>query len=92
MTNSEAKTVNPGDTIRLEHYQDTPGREIDFPLYKIQNVKVRNVITEKSGHQHFDVGYTLPEGQLPLKSRDTGEIIDGSNTYWMHPSRFELIK
>lgn len=90
MKKEEAQTVKVGDALILNDISQTPGRKIDFPAGAvIQEVTVKRIVHEQGGYVHFDIGRVLPAGTEPLKSRDTGEEIDGSNRYWMHYSRFE---
>ena len=91
MTKEEALTVSTGDIIIFKKSHKTPNRNFEFPMFGDQKVKVEKIHTEESGYVHFDVGIKLPDGEPALLSLDTGEEIDGSDTYWMHPSRFELI-
>ncbi len=88
MTTQEAKSVTIGQQLNLLDTSNTPGRKI-APT-KGGAVEVLGIFKEQSGHIHFDVGLFLPAGESPLKSRDTDDEIDGSNTYWLHPSRFNL--
>ena len=91
MEKQEAIKVKRGDFLNLHDQSPTPGREkqLQHAIFTGHKI-IKRVLIEKSGHAHFDTGLKLPEGAAPLKSRDTGEEIDGSNTYWLHPSRFEI--
>lgn len=89
MDKEEAKKVKPGTELVLIDDTRTPGRDFDFPRPKDFKLKVHQV-HEENGYIHFGFGINLPENAEPLMSRDSGEEIDGSNTYWMHPSRFKI--
>lgn len=95
MNKEDAKKVIPGQILSMVDFDETPGREeYPFPVTTTGNkpldFKVERIHVEPSGHVHFDIGLKLSETELPLSSRDTKELIDGSNTYWMHPSRFNV--
>jgi hypothetical protein len=91
MNKDEAQKVRKGDFLNLFDQSPTPGREkqLQHAIFTGRKI-IKRVLVENTGHAHFDVGLKLPEGAEPIKSRDTGEILDGSNTYWLHPSRFEI--
>jgi hypothetical protein len=91
MKKEEAAKVIVGQTLEIVSFQRTPSRDFDFPLQEKMPVKILEIHTEESGYVHFHIGWILPLNSEPLKSLDTGEEIDGSQVYWMHPSRFELI-
>lgn len=87
MNKEESKKVKLGEMLNLVDVTTTPGRT--FSPILGGEVEVKGILTEESGYRHFDVGMTITAQDTPLKSRDTGEEIDGSNIYWLHPSRFE---
>ena len=91
MNKETALTVKEGDSITLTDFSQTPGREqLRFPAFGKQELTVKNIKIDSAGCPHFDCGLgPLPNGAAPLKSRDDGKEIDGSNKYWMHPSRFD---
>jgi hypothetical protein len=89
MNKEEAKKVKLGDNLFLTNINNTPGRNYG-PGVPIAPVNILGILTENGGYRHFDIGLKLPNGESPLKSRDTDEEIDGSDIYWLHPSRFEL--
>lgn len=89
MKKEDAINVKEGDNLMFKILSNTPGRNFGPGILDVP-VNILRVKLEGTGHVHFDVGLRLPEGELPLKSRDTGEEIDGSDTYWLHPSRFSV--
>lgn len=89
MDKNESQLVKIGDELNLIDTSNTAGRTFSPIIGEL--VKIERVLIEKSGYIHFDIGVVIPENEVPLKSRDTGEMLDGSNTYWLHPSRFLLL-
>lgn len=91
MNKEDSKTVQIGDEINLVDISITPGRS--FSPILGGEVTIERIFQEVgTDYLHFDIGMVIGDNQAPLKSRDTGEEIDGSDTYWMHPLRFEFIK
>lgn len=90
MNKETAQTVKEGNELNLIHTTTTPGRK--FSPILGGNVKVLRIATESTGYTHFDIGMVIAEGENALLSRDTGAVIDGTNTYWLHPSRFEKLE
>lgn len=88
MTKEESKKVKLGDILNLVDISPTPGR-IFHPIIGGE-VRIKGIYIE-NGYNHFDIG-TVMHNEAAIKSRDTGEILDGSDIYWLHPSRFEFIK
>lgn len=90
MNKEQALNVKIGDTLTLVDCSDTPGRVGGFPFVGRQQITIEKIAIDKGGNPHFaNDGSVVQSGDPPLKSRDTGEEIDGSRTYWLHPSRFE---
>lgn len=93
MNKEQALNVKIGDTLILVDCSQTPGRAWGLPYDGEQNFTVEKIIIDKGGNPHFaQSNVRVPTEDPPLKSRDTGEEIDGSRTYWLHPSRFEFSK
>jgi len=86
------REINPGDKITLIAFHKTPGRNFDFPNPTTSEVTIRSLFIEKTGQIHYDIGFTIPIGEAPLKSLDTGEVLSNDNTYWMHSTRFTKTK
>lgn len=77
----------------LVDWRETPGRACGFPYRGEQEITVGKIAIDKGGNPHFaENDEVVPTEDPPLKSRDTGEEIDGSRTYWLHPSRLEFQK
>lgn len=90
MNTEDAKTVQIGESLNLKSIDNTPGRNYG-PAIPTGPVKILNIKTEGLGYVHFDIGLKLEAGEPPLKSRDTDDEIDGSDTYWLHPHRFDFL-
>ena len=91
MTSEQAKKVKEGDNLFMKDFSDTPNRKFELPVKFNEPVPfaVLHIKTDSGGFPHSDIGMKLPKNASPLLSRDTGEEIDGTDTYWLHPSRFD---
>lgn len=67
------------------------GNDVAPPLIVGENYTVKEIIFDKKGFPHIDVG--LKSKHNFVRSYETGEELErGNKIHWCHPSRFASIK
>ena len=66
-----------------------PKNDIGPPLVFNQEYTVKEIVLDKEGNQHLDIGIVSKISSV--SSYETGEILPrGNKIHWCHPSRFKL--
>lgn len=80
-------TVN--DKVVCINIDILPGNEVKPPLELNKEYSIREIILDKRGNQHLDIGL-LSEYNY-IRSFETKEELDrGALIHWCHPSRFKI--
>lgn len=86
MSNSKDK----GGIIKCINTNPLPGNSIAPPLKLGETYVVLQVIRDKKGNPHLDVG--LKSEYNYISSYETKEQLqDGDKIHWCHPSRFKVV-
>lgn len=82
------KTIfSVGDSVEATNNQPLKGNDKAPALVIGQTYPVINIILDRDGNQHLDVG--LKSDLNYVTSYETGEQLpDGHKIHWCHPSRF----
>lgn len=82
--------MTPGGLVTAINNKPLSGNSVAPPLEVGKNYVILNVIKDKKGNPHFDVG--LESKYNYITSFETKEELpDGDKIHWCHPSRFELV-
>jgi hypothetical protein len=85
---SNSKEV--GGIVRCINTKPLPGNEVAPPLHLNEVYVIKNVVRDKKGNPHLDVG--LESNYNYISSYETKEELpNGNSIHWCHPSRFELV-
>ncbi len=83
-------TYTAGDKVRVIKTSILPGNEIAPPLTMGEERTVIEVIRDRQGNQHLDVGIKSEVNWVT--SYETSEKLPkGDQIHWCHPSRFEKV-
>jgi len=76
-----------GETVICTNIKPLKGNDIEPPLELEKKYLIKNIILDKQGNQHLDVG--LISKYNWIRSFETKEELpDGDKIHWCHPSRF----
>ena len=78
-----------GDQVTVINTNILEGNEVGPPLKMRDKHKVHDIIDDRAGNQHLDVG--LKSKFNYIRSFETKEELrDGDKIHWCHPSRFKI--
>lgn len=90
MNKLSALGIVVGDTLMCTNNEPLEGNKIAPPLEINKEYVVKNVVKDKGGNPHFDVG--IASNVAYVTSYETKEELpDGDKVHWCHPSRFEKV-
>lgn len=79
-----------GQKLKVVNIDPLQDNKVAPPLNPDITYLILNIIKDKEGNQHLDVG--LVSEYNYIRSIETGEeLLNGDTIHWCHPSRFELI-
>lgn len=82
--------MEKGSIVRCVNAQVMPGRKIGPPLVLNQQYEVKEVLVDKQGYEHVDVGLLSEHNYITCF--ETGEELErGDRVHWCHKSRFEVV-
>lgn len=82
---------NVGEHVRVINSNPLKGKEIAPPIVKGNTYTVKQIVLDKDGNQHLDIG--IVSNYNLITSWETGEKLpDGDKIHWCHPARFEKVK
>jgi hypothetical protein len=85
---SNSKEV--GGIVKCINTKPLPGNEVAPPLEMDKVYVVKDVVRDKNGNPHLDVG--LKSNYNYVSSYETKEELPyGDKIHWCHPSRFEVV-
>lgn len=78
-------------TVICRSNKPLAGNDVAPPLEVGKTYVVKDVVLDKEGNQHLDVG--LPSKYNFIRSYETGEELpNGTQIHWCHPSRFTTVE
>lgn len=77
-----------GQIVTAVNIKPLPGNTIAPPLAQGLKYPIRDIVLDKDGNQHIDVGL-YSEFNFITSYETKEELPNGDKTHWCHPSRFE---